>query len=101
MAAADQSFEFEAELWIYEGPAAWHFLTLPAEIAEEIRQVGAGGAKAFGSVKVRARIGETEWDTSIFPDTERGSYLLPVKQKIRDKADLLVGDSVTCLITIV
>lgn len=29
-------FEFRAPVWLHPGDAAWHFITLPAEAAEEI-----------------------------------------------------------------
>ena len=30
-------YEFEAALWLYPGMEGWHFITLPADAAEEIR----------------------------------------------------------------
>ena len=29
-------YRFRAELWVHTGEAAWHFVTLPVEIADEI-----------------------------------------------------------------
>ncbi|TLM83189.1 DUF1905 domain-containing protein [Pseudarthrobacter sp. NamE5] len=91
------SYAFTAELWLYPGEAAWHFLTLPADVADGIADHIAErsiGRKAFGSVKVTAEIGSQTWQTSIFPDTKAGSYLLPVKKAVRDKARIKAGDSV-------
>ena len=31
------TFEFSATLWMHQGEAAWHFVTLPEEVADEIR----------------------------------------------------------------
>ncbi|NYD79274.1 DUF1905 domain-containing protein [Arthrobacter cupressi] len=50
--------------------------------------------RGFGSVKVTATVAGTSWDTSIFPDSKSGSYLLPVKRSIRMAAGLREGDSV-------
>ncbi|MGN8130040.1 DUF1905 domain-containing protein [Arthrobacter sp. RC1.1 241] len=32
------SYVFEAELWLHPGEAPWHFLTVPANIADEIAE---------------------------------------------------------------
>ena len=94
------SYSFNAELWLYPGEAAWHFLTLPEEIAENIREQSAGHSKAFGSVKVTAEIAGHDWETSLFPDTKTGTYLLPVKKAIRDKAMISDGDEVAVHLSI-
>ena len=39
------------------------------------------------------------WDTSVFPDTTSGSFLLPVKAAIRDEQSIDVGDLVAVTIT--
>jgi hypothetical protein len=88
------SYSFIAELWLYPGEAGWHFLTLPAEVADEVRVLTAGASKAFGSIKVMAEVGGESWQTSLFRDTKSGSYLLPVKKAIRDKARISEGDEV-------
>lgn len=88
------SYSFKAGLWLYPGEAGWHFLTLPAEVADDIRAQSAGLSKAFGSVKVTAEIAGHAWQTSLFADTKTGTYLLPVKKAIRDKAKISNGDEV-------
>lgn len=91
------SYVFQAELWLYPGQAGWHFLTLPPDVADQIADVVAeqgAGNKAFGSVKVTADIGGHSWQTSLFPDTKAGSYLLPVKKAVRTNASISAGDQV-------
>ncbi len=41
-----------------------------------------------------ATIGESRWQTSIFPDTKRNAYLLPIKADIRKAEGLAVGEAV-------
>jgi hypothetical protein len=81
-------------LWLYPGEAGWHFLTLPVDVAEEIREVSGAFRKGFGSVKVTAEAGGQSWQTSVFPDTASGSYLLPVKKSVRTAAHFAAGDGV-------
>ncbi|KGF69985.1 hypothetical protein LL06_07710 [Hoeflea sp. BAL378] len=90
----DASHSFEAELWLYPGEkAAWHFLTVPADISRRIRFF-AGSTNGFGSVRVRARIGETRWETSLFPDKASGCYFLPLKADVRRAEGITTGDRV-------
>ena len=46
-------------------------------------------------MRVNATIGATTWETSIFPDTKSGSYLLPVKAEVRRREGVEDGDAVT------
>ncbi len=85
--------EFTAELWAYDGPSGWHFLTVPGEVSEDIREL-AGPTTGFGAVRVQVRIGATTWLTSVFPDASTGCYVLPVKKAVRRSESLEVGDPV-------
>ncbi|QDY89032.1 DUF1905 domain-containing protein [Arthrobacter sp. UKPF54-2] len=88
------SYVFRGELWHYPGEAGWHFITLPPDLAEQLRVEAAPFRKGFGSVKVLARIAGTRWSTSLFPDSKSNSYLLPVKKDIRTAAGIHAGDDV-------
>lgn len=82
-----------APLWRHDGGAAWHFVTLPEDVADEIHARFAHGA--FGMVAVRATIGASSWTTKLFADTKCDSYLLPVKADIRRREGVGDGDKVT------
>ena len=90
---------FDAELWLHDGEGGWHFVTLPADLADDIRERSTG--RGFGSVRVSAVVGETRWETSLFPETRTGSYVLPVKQQVRRANDLAAGDTVTVRLTVI
>ena len=85
---------FEAELWLWQGPASWVFLTVPPEHADALRLAGFLSPRGWGSVRVEARIGSVCWRTSVFPDRSRGSYLLPVKADVRRRVGVSAGDRV-------
>lgn len=89
----DLTFTFKTRLWLYSGKGAWHFVTLPQEAAAEIKFFSPQ-AKGFMPIPVRAKIGDTTWKTSVFPDSKSGSYLLAVKAEVRKKERLAVGDEV-------
>jgi hypothetical protein len=73
------TFSFEATVWEHDGDAAWHFVSLPEDVADEIAERSAGRTRGFGSVRVEVTIGASTWRTSLFPDGRRGTYVLPVK----------------------
>ena len=100
-----------APLWIWsEGKGSWHFLTIPAEDALELRMESAasGIRRGFGSVRVEARVNgpstssgqAVTWRTSIFPQ-KSGGYLLPVKAAVRRDAGIAAGDEVVVSLELV
>jgi len=93
--------EFEAEIWKYEGPGGWHFVTLPGELGLRIRAERAFDGPGWGIVKVRATINGTVAETSLFPDKKSGSYLMPLKANVRRVARLAVGDAIRVRLDII
>lgn len=94
---------FDAELWVWDARKAdsWTFVTVPADISEGVRELVAGPRRGFGSVRVRAAIGESRWATSIFPDSTKGCYVLPVKKAVRKAEGVEAGDTVQVAVEIV
>jgi Domain of unknown function (DUF1905) len=87
------SYRFRAKLWRWNGgKASWFFVTVPAGVSKEIRLVDAGPQRVgFGSLRVEATIGESTWQTSIFPSKELDAYLLPVKATVRKAEKMIEG----------
>jgi hypothetical protein len=95
------TFSFEATLWEHEGPGAWHFVSLPHDIADEITEMTEGRTGGFGSVRVEVTVGLTTWRTSLFPDGQRGTYLLPVKRAVRTAEALTDGSPASIRVLLV
>lgn len=93
-----RTFEFQAPLWLFSGNGAWHFITVPPDVSDEIADL-APPRPGFGSVRVQVRIGTTSWATSVFPSKEAGGYLLPVKKQVRAAEQLTAGDQVAVMLT--
>lgn len=87
-------YRFRVPIWLHHGDAAWHFVTLPTDVADEIDEVMGPSRRGFGSVRVRVRIGSTTWATSVFPDSRAESYVLPVKKPVRVAEGIEAGDRV-------
>jgi hypothetical protein len=96
---------FDGELFLWDGgEGSWHFVRVPAGVAADIDDAAPGPRRGFGSLKVQARIGETSWATSIFPEKqEEGgrSYVLPVKKAVRDREGIMADDVVRVELEIV
>jgi len=105
----DPPLVLETELWRWapEPPAkaSWYFVTITGPAADAIRARAfelraMGGARGFGSVRVRASIDGVPLDTSVFPHKASGGYLLPVKAEVRRKAGVAEGDLVEVTIRV-
>jgi hypothetical protein len=93
-------FKMKATVWQYPGAGGWHFLTLPQEESEIIKEAFGALKQGWGSLPVTVTIGQTVWKTSIFPDSKTGSYLLPLKAEVRKKEKIGIGDTITFSIEI-
>lgn len=91
---------FDAQVWIHPG-GSWHFVALPDEEADDIEERFGATAGGFGSVRVEVCIGSSRWRTSIFPDSKRRTYVLPIKKPIRTAEGLSAGSTATIELTVV
>lgn len=94
-------FPLDGEVWRWKGDSAWHFVTLRPELGNEIRDAAAVIPRGFGSVRVRVTIGTTTWSTSVFPDRESGSFILPLKKDVRSREGIIEGDRIRGVLEIV
>lgn len=94
----ETTYEFTAELWEYGGQAAWFFVTVPPEQSADIRSLPRAPKPGFGSIRVHVTLGQSTWSTSIFPDSKRGNYVLPVKKSIRAREGVAAGDPLELII---
>jgi hypothetical protein len=90
--------EFDAEVWMWKGPAPWYFITVPREPSQELKEIMTAVTYGWGMIPVRARIGKTEWETAMWP--KDGQYILPLKVKVRRAEGIEEGDTVTAQVTV-
>ena len=90
--------EFTGELWFWKGPAPWHFITVPEDDSGAIDDIADVASYGWGCIPVRARIGDTDWKTSLIP--KDGRYLVPVKTDVRKAEGLELGDATAVSLTI-
>lgn len=87
------NWEFSGEIWYWKGPAPWYFITVPEQECADLKATSAFLSYGWGMIPVTVRIGETEWKTSLFP--KDGSYVVPLKARVRTAEGLQEGDTVT------
>lgn len=88
------AYEFVGEVWRHTGEAAWYFVTVPADVSDDIEARTVDDRRGFGSVRVEVTVGSTRWHTSVFPDNTRAAYVLPVKKAVRAAEELDDGATV-------
>jgi hypothetical protein len=96
--ADDLELVSEGEIWSWRGPSPYHFVTVSGAASVALRAVAADVSYGWGMIPVRARLGRTEWDTSLFP--RDGGYVLPIKDAVRAAEALGEGDTITVNLTI-
>jgi hypothetical protein len=95
-----KQFVFSGEVWCYSGAAAWYFVTLGEVLSNSIKDFAASEAAAWGSIRVVVNVNDYHWETSIFPDKKRSSYLLPLKKAVRKVLNLHDGEQIEGVIEI-
>ncbi|MCB9817863.1 DUF1905 domain-containing protein [Candidatus Nomurabacteria bacterium] len=102
MPTKSSKYTMTETMFLYPGETAnWHFLPITKQIGIEIKNKHGKRARGFGSLPVEVTIGKTVWNTSIFPDRHSGSYILPVKAKVRKIEDIEQGERVRFSIKLV
>jgi hypothetical protein len=90
--------EFSGQVIEWRGPAPYYYLPLPDEAAEDVHEVAAMATYGWGVIPVAARLGDVDFETSLFP--KDGGYLLPLKDAVRKPQGITVGDRISVELTI-
>ncbi|NUR08926.1 MAG: DUF1905 domain-containing protein [Nocardioidaceae bacterium] len=90
--------EFSGEIWLWKGPAPWHFVTVPEEDSDAIEAASAFVTYGWGMIPASVTIGDTGWSTSLWP--KDGRYIVPLKTDVRRAEGLEVGVVVTVRVSL-
>jgi len=93
-------FEFSAIVWQYSAPGGWFFISLPENITKEIREHLLFLQESWGRFRVRAKIGNSVWDTAIWYDKKSTTYFLPLKSDIRKAENIQIGSEISLVLGI-
>ena len=99
--ALKKNYKFKSKVVIWAGEqGAWHFAYVPKLQSAEIKKNFDKFKRGWGSFRVIAKVGRTEWLTSIFPDSRSGAYVLPIKASVRKAEGIFETDTITVEIKI-
>ncbi len=84
--------EFNGPIWFWRGPAPWYFVTVPTEQSETLKAISTLVTYGWGMIPVSVRIGQTDYQTALWPKDDQ--YILPIKVSVRKAEKLDVGDEV-------
>jgi len=90
--------EVSGDVWHWRGPAPFYFVTVPDDECAQLQAVSRAVTYGWGMIPVRARIGGTEWTTSLFP--KDSGYVVTVKDAVRRAEAIDEGDTVTVRLTV-
>ena len=100
-----ETINLTAPLTRWQGDrGTYHLLVITGEPADalamhaRLRRLEYGRQRGFGSVKVTARIGDTEWSTSVFPQKQQTEWVLLVSRKVMQAEGLAEGDPVALVL---
>lgn len=85
-------FSFSGTVWEWRGPAPYHFVSVPMEIAREIKELASAVTYGWGMIPVAGRIGNTSFTTSLW--AKNGTYAVPLKDVVRKSEGISLGDEI-------
>ncbi len=83
--------EFSGRVFEWRGPAPYVYVAMPEEDADDLKEA-ARGQEYWGQVAVTATIGDTTFETAVFP--KNGTYLLPLKLAVQKAEQIELDDEV-------
>jgi len=86
-------FSFSATVWEWRGPAPYHFVSVPPDVAIEIKELASAVTYGWGMIPVSGKIGTTMFDTSLW--AKNGTYAVPLKDAVRKAEEISLNDLVS------
>lgn len=87
------NFAFTASVWEWRGPAPYHFVSVPPDIAAEIKELASAVTYGWGMIPVEGKIGNTSFTTSLW--AKNGTYAVPLKDAVRKAEGISIDDMVS------
>lgn len=90
------TYKVRSEVVVWPGEqGAWHMAHVEKKQSALIKGRYKGPRRGFGGIRVKVKLGKTEWETSIFPDSRSDTYILPLKASVRRAEGIAQGDRIT------
>jgi hypothetical protein len=83
------TFQVVGDVKIFPQKGGWMYVSVPVDITEKLNHKAQRGL-----IPVRAKAGNTSWDTSLMPMGD-GTHFIPLSAKVRKKEGIILGGSVS------
>jgi hypothetical protein len=84
--------EFSGPIFYWRGPSPYYFVAMPEAESHALKAIARHVTYGWGVIPVRARVGQTEWKTSLIP--KDGRYLVPIRTDVWRAEQLEEGQTV-------
>ncbi len=91
-------WDFIGEVLEWRGPAPHHFVAVPDDADAYLHDHLAELSYGWGCIPARVRVGDAEETTALIP--RDGTYLVPLKARLRRAEKLDIGDVVELRLTV-
>ncbi len=88
-----KKFKIKNKVFLWPGmQSAWHFVYVDGPVKDKILKNAT--THHMGMIKVQATLGETVWETSLFPNKKENCYIMALKKSVRQAEGIFNGDAV-------
>jgi hypothetical protein len=90
-------FSFQVKVWLWPGFSGWHFVYVDKKISDKVFALVKKKellTTRNGLIPILAKVGKTQWQTSLLPHKKENIYLLAIKSKVRKSEKIFDGDMV-------
>jgi hypothetical protein len=84
--------EVTGTVFEWRGPAPYHFVRVPEDLAAQIQDVAAAITYGWGMIPCSVTVGATTVTTALWP--KDGSYYVPLKDRLRRAEGIELDDVV-------
>jgi hypothetical protein len=89
---------FRGEVFEWRGPSPYYYVAVPDDDSADISEAAPMLTYGWGVIPARVTVGDTVWETSLFP--KDGRYLVPLKDAVRRAEGIELGHVVTLRLTV-
>lgn len=92
MSSSRFDFKCKGEIFEWRGPAPFYFVALDSKTAKIVKERARELSYGWGVIHIHGQINKVDFNTAIIP--KDGTYFVPIKDSIRKKLKLEIGDLV-------
>jgi hypothetical protein len=84
-----EKYNTKGEVELFPQKGGWYYIRIPLSITKNLLYRANRGV-----IAIKARVGETKWDTSLLPMGD-GTHFIALSAKVRKKENIDVGKTIS------